>query len=348
MWNQNKRKIKSWFSRSILFIVTLIFPLIIHGCFFQPDDDLKPFRVGISDWPGFDIVLYAQEAGLFQKRGLDVELVRFQNGLDTARAMLRGSVDAAFEALWEVTQVDPRNDKPVFVLVTNVSAGSDGIVTQPTLKSVKDLKGKKIGAKLGTVNHLILLEALKLHNLKPTDVSIDNISNQAAVKRIQAEDPEERLDGAVVWEPLLSNTAQKIQGNIVYTTKDLDSLVIDGLVTRSGTLKDKEDELTRFILAWFDLMEVLDHNPQEVFEIVGQQLNQSPESFASDYAGLKKGDIAMNQRMFEPEGRLAQALAQITGLLREDTRHSRIIREDVEINGETVIKAIERWQSTIN
>lgn len=348
MWNQNKRKIKSWFSRSILFIVTLIFPLMIHGCLFQPDDELKPFRVGISDWPGFDIVLYAQEAGLFQERGLDVELVRFQNGLDTARAMLRGSVDAAFQALWEVTQVDPRNDKPVFVLVTNISAGSDGIVTEPNLKSVKDLKDKRIGAKLGTVNHLILLEALKLHNLKPEDVAIENISNQAAVKRMQAEDPDERLDGAVVWEPLLSNTAQKIQGNIVYTTKDLDSLVIDGLVTRSETLKTKEEELTRFILAWFDLMEALENKPQEVFEIVGGQLNQNPKSFASDYDGLKKGDIAMNQRMFKPEGRLAQALEQITRLLREDRRHSRIIREDVEINGETVIKAIERWQSTIN
>lgn len=346
MWNKDKfkSKSKSWLSLLFLFIVTLIFPLIIHGCFFQQNNSLKTFRVGISNWPGFDIVLYAQEAELFKNRGLEVELVRFQNGLDAARAMLRGSIDAAFEALWEVTQVDPGNDQPVFVLVTNISSGSDGIVTQPNFKSVPELKGKTIGAKLGTVNHLILLEALKLHNLKPTDVEIDNISHQAAISKMQ----KGLLDGAVVWEPLLSRTAQNIQGNIVYTTKDLDSLVIDGLATRSETLTKKQEELTRFILTWFDLIEALENRPDEVFEIVSQQLDQSPESFARDYAGLKKGDIAMNQRMFQPQGRLTQALEQILNLLREDSRHGRIIREDVEINGEIVTTAIERWQANKN
>ncbi|ELS04711.1 ABC-type nitrate/sulfonate/bicarbonate transport system, periplasmic component [Xenococcus sp. PCC 7305] len=340
MWNKNQFKFKSWVSRLILFIVTLIVPLIIHGCIFQQNNALKTFRVGINNWPGFDIVLYAQETGMFKNRGLEVELVRFQNGSDAARAMLRGSVDAAFGSLWEVKQIDPGNDKPIFVLVTNISAGSDGIVTQPNFKSVEDLKGKKVGAKLGTVNHLILLEALKLYDLKPTDVEIDNISNQAAAQKMQ----KSLLDAAVIWEPLLSNTAQNIQGNIVYTTKDLDSLVIDGLVTRSETLDNKEEELTRFIVTWFDLMEVVDNKSNEVFEIVSQQLDQTPESFAQDYAGLKKGDIAMNRRMFKNQGRLSEILPQLTALLQEDLRHGRIIRDDVEINGEAVMKALEKWQ----
>ena len=344
MLNKNKLKFKVWFSRLILFIVTLIFPLIIHGCVVQQNNTLKTFRVGINNWPGFDIVLYAQETGLFKNRGLEVELVRFQNGLDAARAMLRGSIDAAFGTIWEAKQLDPGNDKPIFVLVTNVSSGSDGIVTQPNFKSVKDLKGKKIGAKLGTVNHLILLEALKLHNLKPTDVKIENISNQAGAEKMQ----KGLLAGAVIWEPLLSNTAQDIQGNIVFTTKDLDSLVIDGLVTRSETLRNKKEELTRFMVSWFDLMESVEKNPNEVFEIVSQQLDQTPESFARDYAGLQKGDITLNQQMFEPEGRLMQALKKINKLLKEDPRHGRIVREDVEINRETVMSAIERWQANIN
>ena len=339
-----KSKLQSWFSLFFLLIIALIFPVIIHGCVFQQKDAFKTFRVGIINWPGYDIVLYAQEAELFKNRGLEVKLVRFQNNLDAARAMLRGSIDASFGTLWEVQQLDPGNDKPVFVLVTNISSGSDGIVTQSNLKSVKDLKGKKIAVKLGTVNHLILLEALKLHNLKPTDVEIDNISNQAAADKMSTG----LLDGAVIWEPLLSNTAQNIQGNIVYTTKELDSLVIDGLVTRSETIRNKQEELTRFMLAWFDLMEAVEKKPDEVFEIVSQKLDQTPESFASDYAGLKKGDIAMNQRMFKAQGRLIQSLEEMTKLLREDSRHGRIIREDVEINEETVMKAIERWQANIN
>ncbi|MEM9274284.1 MAG: ABC transporter substrate-binding protein [Cyanobacteria bacterium P01_F01_bin.143] len=341
MWNKNKSKIKSWLSLLTLFLVALIFPLIIHGCVFPQNNDLKTFKIGINNWPGFDIVLYAQELELFKQRGLEVELVRFQNGSDAARAMLRGSIDAAFGTLWEVKQVDPGNDKPVFVLVTNISSGSDGIVAQPNLKSVSELKNKKIGAKLGTVNHLILLEALKLHNLEPKDIDIDNISNQAAVQKMQ----KGLLDAAVVWEPLLSNTAENIQGNIVYTTKDIDSLVIDGLITRSEILRNKNEELTRFIVTWFDIMAALENNPDEVYAIVSQQLDQTPGSFARDYAGLEKGDIAMNTRMFKPEGRLNQALGQLAELLREDPRHGRIIRKDVQIDGTTVMEAIARWQA---
>ena len=338
MWNSSILKPKSWGLPLILFIVTLTSLLIVNGCFFPQNNDLKTFRVGINNWPGFDIVLYAQEAELFKKRGLEVELVRFQNGADAARAMLRGSIDAAFGTLWEAKQLDPGNDKPIFVLVTNISFGSDGIVTQSNFKSVKDLKGKTLGAKLGTVNHLILLEALKLHNMKPTDVAIENISNQAAAEKMQ----QGLLAGAVIWEPLLSSTAQKIQGNIVYTTKELDSLVIDGLVTRSEILRNKKNQLKKFILAWFELMEAVETKPNEVFEVVSQQLDQTPESFARDYAGLKKGDITLNRRMFEPQGRLIQARQEINTLLKEDPRHGRIIREDVEINGEPVIFVIEQ------
>lgn len=46
------------------------------------------------------------------------------------------------------------------------------VVAQPAIKSVANLRGKRVGSKLGTVNHLILLEALKLHQIKPEEVKI--------------------------------------------------------------------------------------------------------------------------------------------------------------------------------
>ncbi len=75
----------------------------------------------------------------------------------------------------------------------------------------------------------------------------------------------------------------------------------------------------------------------------GQKLGQTGESFGRDYAGLKKGDISLNQRMFQPQGRLQEAVEQIVKLLEEDRRHGRIIRQDVEINQDPVMAAIEEW-----
>ncbi|HIK12368.1 MAG TPA: ABC transporter substrate-binding protein [Oscillatoriaceae cyanobacterium M33_DOE_052] len=325
---------------SLILIMGFLLATFIHACEGVKEQPLKQLQIGITSWPGFDIALYGQAAGLFEKRGLAVEFQRFQNQQDSSRAVMRGSLDAAFVSFWDALQVDPGNDTPALVLVTNVSRGADGIVTQAEIKSVKELQGKKVAAKLGTVNHLILLEALNLHQVEPKTVEIEDISNEIAVDLLK----QGKVDGAVLWEPLLSETAKEIKGNIPYTTKDLNSLVIDVLVTRSGLVKEKQAELTQFILAWFDIMHAVETNPTAVFAKVGEQLGQTGAAFGADYSGLKKGDIEMNRQMFAQEGGLVEAKAKIVALLREDMRHGRIPREDLGIAREPVNAALAQWQ----
>jgi len=328
-----------WRSLSVLCVLTLAVSLIVNACSLAPQQ-LAPLRVGIVSWAGYDIALYAQEAGLFKKHGLDVQLVRFENQQDSTRAMLRGNLDANFASLWDVMQSDPGNDKPAVVMVTNISHGADGIVAQPAIKSVANLRGKRVGAKLGTVNHQILLEALNLHQIKPQEVKIEDISNETAVDLMQ----QGLLDAAVYWQPLLGETAQAIKGNIIFTTQEVDSLVIDTWVSRSTITRTKKAELKQFIMAWFDIMSAVEKKPNVVFQKVAQNLGQKGEAFAKDYAGLKKGDIAMQQNMFL-SGRLPKAIAQMAELLKSDPRAGRMPRQDVEINTEIVTTAIEEWKS---
>jgi NitT/TauT family transport system substrate-binding protein len=318
--------------------LTLAVSLIVNACSLAPQQ-LAPLRVGITSWAGFDIVLYAQEAGLFKKRGLDVQLIRFENQQDSTRAMLRGTLDATFVSLWDVVQSDSGSDKPAVLMVTNISHGADGIVAQPAIKSVANLRGKRVGAKLGTVNHLILLEALKLHQIKPEEVKIEDISNEIAVDLMQ----QGRLDAAVIWQPLLGETAQAIKGNIIFTTQEVESLVIDTLVSRSAITPTKKAELKQFIIAWFDIMSAVETKPNVVFQKVAQNLGQKGEAFAKDYAGLKKGDIAMQKQMFK-SGRLPEAIAQMAELLKSDPRAGRMPRQDVKINTEIVTTAINEWK----
>lgn len=335
-----RNKGQRWRSLSGLFLIALIMSLTVNACAIgQPK--LQPLKIGISTWPGFDVVLYAKATDLFNKHGLAVELIRFENLQDSARAVLRGSLDAAFVSLWDVVQIDSGNDKPTVLMVTNISHGADGIVTQPSIKSVEALRGKRVGAKLGTVNHLILLEALKLHHIKPTEVTIEDVSNETAVDLLA----NGKLDGAVIWEPLLGDTAKKIKGNIVYTTKEIDSLVIDTLVSRSTTVRAKKAAFTQFISTWLDVMHAVDVEPKVVYEQVGKQISQSGASFGKDYAGLKKGDIPLQKRMFQSQGGLKQAIDQMAQFLKEDPRAGRAPREDIEIDAEPVTAAIAGWKA---
>ena len=329
---------QGWRSWSGFCLLALITSLVLNACTLgQPT--LETLKIGITTWPGFDVVRYAQTADLFKKHGLTVELLQFENQQDSSRAVLRGALDAAFVSLWDVVQVDPGNDKPAVVMVTNISHGADGIVTQAALKSVESLRGKRVGAKLGTVNHLILLEALKLHHIKPAEVTIEDVSNESAVELMAGG----KLDGAVIWEPLLGDTAKKIKGNIVYTTKELDSTVIDTLVSSATRVKAKKAAFTKFASTWLDVMHAVDVEPQAVYEQVGKQIGQSGTAFGSDYAGLKKGDIHLQQQMFKQDG-LKQALVQLTQLLKDDPRSGRAPRADIEIDAEPITAAIAGWE----
>ena len=322
----------------LLFMMTIVSTTIFHGCAAERDSSLKSLRVGMNNWPGYAIALYAKDAGLFEKRGLKVELVRFNNQQDNIRATIRGSLDASFVPLWEAMQVDPGNDRPAYLMVADISYGSDGIVTRPEVKAIADLRGKTVGAKLGTVSHLILLEALKASNLKPSDVEIKDVSNETAVQLLK----QGQIDAAVVWEPLLSQAAKDMGGKIIFTTKDTDSLVIDGLATRASFADQHQAEMTQFILAWFDTIHAVETRPDEVFENVARQLGQTKESFKQDYSGLKKGDITLNQRMFD--GRLQAAKQEIIQLLQADPRHRQVIRKDIEINNQPMMAAIKAWK----
>lgn len=326
-----------WKTLPLLFAIALCATFFIHAS--HADNHLKTLKIGWNRWPGFDVILYAQETGIFQKRGLEVEIHQFDNSQDLTRAVMRGALDAGFATLWETLQTDPGNDRPAFLLVTDLSQGSDGIVARSGIESISDLPGKRVGAKLGTVSHLILLEALQHQQIQPQAVEIVDISNADAVKQLELG----QLDAAVVWEPLLSETAKAMGGNIIYTTREIESLVIDGLMSAASSLKGKEAELQQFLFAWFDVMRAIETQPIEVFTVVGKQFGQTVDEFAEDYAGLQKGDLATNRQMFV-EGRLKSATRQLTALLQADSRHGRIIRNDLQIAVEPIAQVLKKWK----
>ena len=59
---------------------------------------------------------------------------------------------------WSMGAGGARN---VIILITDYSNGNDMIVARPGIRSVADLKGKKIGVEIGLVDHLLLLDGLK-------------------------------------------------------------------------------------------------------------------------------------------------------------------------------------------
>jgi NitT/TauT family transport system substrate-binding protein len=313
--------------------------LLLNGCI--NNQALPMLRLGMNDWPGYAIAIYAQEAKLFEKRGIQVEIIKFNNQQDNIRATIRGAQDMSFVTLWELMQIDPGNDKPAVILAADVSAGSDAIVARSNINNISEIRGKKVSAKLGTVAHLILLEALQSVAIAPQEVEIIDVSNERGAELLA----QGKVDAAVMWEPLLGKTIKNRDFKIIFDTADVDSLVVDCLAIRSKSVTTNKNKLIKFILAWFDAIQDVKNKPELVFAAIAKRTNQTPEAVAKGYSGLKKGDIALNKRMFDKNGRLEAIIGEAQRLLREDPRHGRVIRDDVEIASEPLMQAISIWKS---
>lgn len=302
-----------------------------------------PLRIGFAQWPGFDVIWYGVAERLFERRGVEVQFIRMDHQKDATRALLRGRIDGAFTTLWDLYLAGDATDRVEVVLVANVSHGSDGLVAGPGLNAVSELRGKTVAARLGTVNQLILAEAMALHGLGPGEIDVVDVSNDIANDRLLAG----QVDAAVLWQPLLGEAAARSGGHVLFTTADVDSLVIDTLSISKSSAANRNADWRRFMLAWLDIMQAIDEAPDAVFQTVGEVLGQPAEEFARDYAGLIKGDAALNRRQFGPNGTIYSLYDRMERMVGLFPSYPIALNRDITFDGDLILGAVEEW-STAN
>lgn len=142
---------------------------------------LKAGMVSSIDQIGLPI---AVERGFFEKQGLDVEIARpYATGVDALNALQAGETAIVQVGVPMIGAVLRGMD---LVALGNYSGnaaknGSDGTMAvvagaQSGLKTgdVAGLRGKKIAASFGTINHLYILALLERAGMTPADVTLVN------------------------------------------------------------------------------------------------------------------------------------------------------------------------------
>ena len=109
-------------------------------------DDVK---LGFSAWPGWFPWQVAQEKQLFQNQNIGVNLKWFDSYVDSISALNDGKIDANSQTLTDTVNSIASGKDLVVVLTNDNSTGNDQIIISDQLKSIKDLKGKKVAAEEG-------------------------------------------------------------------------------------------------------------------------------------------------------------------------------------------------------
>lgn len=127
-----------------------------------------------------------------------------------------------------------------YFMIHNFSAGADVIVATKNIKTVADLKGKKIVCSVGTASHSLLLNTLDAAGLTGKDVQIITTGYGSDVATAFKAGT---ADAAVVFCP--DDDACIKDGpagtHVLVSTKQTNTLVTDGFLAHSGWL-DKNSE----------------------------------------------------------------------------------------------------------
>lgn len=124
-------------------------------------------RLGNLKFAHYGAVSYMKE--IAPKYNLQIEERVFAKGLDIIPAILAGEVDIAASAL-DAAVAGRASGAPILV-VAGFAKGGARIVARPDLgiKSVADLKGKKVGVARGGAQELLLAAELAKHHLTWSD-----------------------------------------------------------------------------------------------------------------------------------------------------------------------------------
>jgi len=86
----------------------------LPGCLSRPTE---PLRIGVNDWPPFELMYLARARGYFNVENVDVDLVEFSSYTGLLRAYHQGNIDGFLATLNEVQIADNFQDLPAVNLV---------------------------------------------------------------------------------------------------------------------------------------------------------------------------------------------------------------------------------------
>src|SRR5258707_13720167 len=166
----------------LAFIALLLLPAVNRA----QDRPLKKINWGMTALSAaMWIPWIAKEAKIYEKNGLDVEIVLLRGSGQSSQALLGGSLFAAPVALPQVMLADLNGADLVNVAHT-IAVASSKLLVKAEIKKPEDLRGKKIAtSSIGSLGDFLFRYALRKYGLDPNH-EITRLSIGTKAERLQA------------------------------------------------------------------------------------------------------------------------------------------------------------------
>lgn len=257
----------------------------------------EPLKIGYSDWPGWVAWQVAIEKGWFKEEGVDVQFEWFDY-VPSMDAFAAGKIDAVSMTNGDALVTGASGGKSVTILVNDYSNGNDMIVAKPGIKSLEELKGKKVGVEVGFVDHLLILNGLEKAGMKDTDVTLVNTPTNETPQVLASGD----VDAIGAWQPSSGQAMKLVPGaTAIYTSADEPGLIYDVLAVNPASLSARRADWLKVVKVWDKVVAYINDpkTTDDALKILSGRVGLKPEEYKPFLAGTKLLTLAEGKKVFE-------------------------------------------------
>lgn len=273
---------------------------------------LPSIKMGTELWIGYGPWWIAQQKGFFQKEGINVQLITFQQDADLNAALASGNTQVANVATHTSIKLILNNHLKITpVLALDDSEGADAMLGSAGIKSIADLRGKTVAYEYGTTSDLLFHYALAQAHIPESAVKGQNIPAADAATALVAG----RVDAAVTYEPYISSVAGKGHGvHVVYSSRVAPGLIGDFTVVNNALIAAHPEQVRALLRAWNDAMTYLGQHRADGVAIMAKAVGSKPADLTSTLAGAVIYTIAQNRSL--ARGLIQKRYSMVNGVLK--------------------------------
>lgn len=298
-------KARSPLSYILIFLITLTFSVSCRN----PASNIKTttgsdasaptagqVRLGFSAWPGWFPWQVAQDQGIFKQHNVPVDLKWFDGYLESINTLNAGQIDTNSQTLGDTVSSVSGGADQVIVLVNDNSTGNDKIIVREGINSITDLKGKKVAAEEGTVDHFLLLLGMRKAGLSPKDIQFVGLeTGQAAAAFVGG-----KVDAVAVFAPFTTQALKRTGSKELFSSKNFPGAISDHLVFSRKFVDSNPEKVQAMVDSWFATLDYIKANPDETMAIMAKRAGVSVDEY-KDYAkGTKIFTVEENLKAFQP------------------------------------------------
>jgi len=271
--------------------------LIVIICLFMAacsEPRTQALRIGTNVWPGYEPLYLARELGYLNEN--TIHLVEYTSASQVLKSYRNGLLDAAALTLDEAIVLLEAGEDFRVILVMDISNGADALLGQASLKSIDELKGKRIGVEHTALGAYFLYRIIELTALDKQDITVISQEVNQHVRAFK----EKQIDAVITFDPARSEIIEN-GGTVLFDSAQIPGEIVDVLIVRAEKVKLFEKNIYDLKQAWFKAVDNIQNNPTKYAKTIDKRMRVGEKNVMSmfddlDFPNKEKNDFLLNPK----------------------------------------------------